>query len=234
MPGGAENRMSRPDSAEFARLLSEHRDALYRFARQMCWERSRADDVLQEAVLAAFQRFDRFQAGTNFKAWIFRFLVNTLLNENRRFRKELDTVDGTEVGETAPARGEEDSGSSWSVLSEPDKLMEQLSDPLKKALDGLSTPERMVFLLSVIENFRHKEISDLLGIPEGTAMSHLFRGKAKLREKLADYAREHGYGGGPPAGGDGESGPPDEPRSEDSRVERGRRPRKAADPPGRG
>ena len=177
---------------EFVALLSPHRDALYRFARHMCWDRNRADDVLQDALLAAFHRFDQFEPGTNFKAWIFRFLANTLLNENRKYRKEPDTVDAAEVGDAAPAAAD---SAYESVLADADRegFLEQLSDPLKRALEGLSEAERTVFLLRIVEDFSYKEISELLDIPPGTAMSHLHRGRAKLRERLADYARTHGY-----------------------------------------
>lgn len=181
---------------EFQTLLCEHRDALYRFARQMSWDRSRAEDVLQEATLSAFRAFDRFTTGTNFKAWLFRFLINTLLNENRRFRKELQSA----APEVTEQQAEQPRGAGHeSILSNPEAFFQQLPDPVKQAVDSLSAAERMVFLLRVVEDFTYKEISDLLEIPAGTAMSHLFRGREKLRRKLSDYAREHGFSVGPAA-----------------------------------
>jgi RNA polymerase sigma-70 factor (ECF subfamily) len=207
---------------EFERLLREHRDALYRFARQMSWDRGRAEDVLQEATLAAFRAFDRFRTGTNFKAWIFRFLVNTLLNENRRYRKELLTAGPSEAAEFQP----EPAGGPphESVLADPERFFQQLPDPVKHAVESLSAAERMVFLLKVVEDFNYKEISELLDIPAGTAMSHLFRGRDKLRRKLTDYAREHGFLPGPPEGGDGAAGTDRiEDRPEPGRPAAGRR-----------
>jgi RNA polymerase sigma-70 factor (ECF subfamily) len=175
---------------EFQRLLGEHRDALYRFARQMSWDRSRAEDALQDAALAAFRAFDRFQTGTNFKAWVFRFLINTLLNENRRYRRELQTAPAEAAEQQAePAR---EPGPD-SILDNSDAFLQQLTDPVKHAVESLSASERMVFLLRVVEDFSYKEIAELLEIPAGTAMSHLFRGREKLRRRLSDYARQHGF-----------------------------------------
>jgi len=178
------------DRAEFERLLREHFDALGRFVRQMCWDRSRAEDALQDAIIAAYKAFDRFERGTNFKAWIFRFVVNTLLNENRRIRKELKAHAGGDPEDAAmPAEADHDYAS---VLADPDRYFDQISDPVKKALESLSSAERMVFLLKVAEDFNYKEISDMLDMPEGTAMSHLSRGRVKLRGRLAQFAREMG------------------------------------------
>lgn len=210
-------------AAEFTRLLEEHHDALYRYARLNCWDRSRAEDVLQDAVMSAYRSFDKFQSGTNFKAWLFRFLINTLLNENRRWRKEPDTIDPADAVEAGPPAPRE-KAYDLLELDERDEFLQQLSDPIKRAVEALSAPERMVFLLRTVEDFSYKEISDLLDMPPGTAMSHLHRGRSKLRERLGDYGRTHGWGDGIDVVDDPDTDPggPADPGPSSDRAKEGR------------
>lgn len=176
---------------EFLQLLSEHRDGLYRFCMHVIWDKNSAEDVLQEAILSAYSAFDKFKHGTNFKGWMYRFLINKIFNHNKKFRKEVRfKASGHDVN-LLEALEKESAYSS--ILEDPRQVFEKLDDRVKLAVLSLSPGERMVFLLRTMDGFAYKEIADFLDIPVGTVMSHLFRARARLRESLSEYARQRGY-----------------------------------------
>lgn len=176
---------------EFLELLSQHRDSFYRFCLHVVWDRNNAEDVLQEAILSAYKNFGAFQPGTNFRAWMFSFLINKIFDSNKRFRKDLQRVmSSQELVDIAEHLQKEEAYSS--ILENPVAFFEKVDDRIKRALLSLNPAERMVFLLRSVEGFTYKEIAQFLDIPMGTVMSHLFRSRAKLRELLANYAREMG------------------------------------------
>lgn len=177
---------------EFVGLLSQHKDSLYRFCLHVIWDKNSAEDVLQEAVLSAYKNFDSFQPGTNFKAWMFSFLINKILGCNKRFKKELQQVISSQEGLDIVEHLEKEEA-YISVLENPSVFFEKMDDRIKDALLSLKPTERMVFLLRSVEGFTYKEIAQFLDLPMGTIMSHLFRSRAKLRELLADYARKMGF-----------------------------------------
>ncbi|MFQ5956776.1 MAG: RNA polymerase sigma factor [Candidatus Brocadiales bacterium] len=176
---------------EFLQLLGEHRDSLYRFCLHVIWDKNSAEDVLQDAILSAYDRFDRFKPGTNFRAWMYQFLINKIFNYNKRFRKDLQLKASWQDVNLLESLEKESAYSS--ILQDPQAFFEKLEDRVKTALLSLSSGERMVFLLRAVEGFTYKEIADFLGIPVGTVMSHLFRARSKLRESLSEYARQRGY-----------------------------------------
>lgn len=174
----------------FVRLLEEHRDALYRFAMTILWDKSKAEDAVQDAAIAAYRGFGNFTIGTNFKAWIFRYLVNTVFNLNRKAKRSLE-VSLTEAEEAAiesPERAEV----YHELLHDPEAWLEQVSDGVRRAILELTPPQRMVFLLRSVEGFTYKEIASMIGAPIGTVMSHLSRARGRLRQRLADHVSEVG------------------------------------------
>jgi len=177
--------------AEFMALLEPERDALWRFSRRMSWDSSSAEDSLQDAILVAFRKFDQFTPGTSFRAWLFRILSNTILNANGQLRRSLNRQTLTENMDLVSALEKEDAYGR--VLEDPEELLEQVSEEVRRAVKALAPAERMVFLLRAVEGFAYKEISATLEIPMGTVMSHLFRARARLREFLAEYAQESGF-----------------------------------------
>lgn len=176
---------------EFVQLLSEHRDSLYRFCTNVIWDKGSAEDVLQEAILSAYKAFDNFQPGTDFRAWMFRFVINKVFNHNKRYRKELQLQVSSEEPDLLEALEKENAYSS--ILQDPQAFFERIDDRVKTALLSLGPGERMVFLLRSVEGFTYREIASFLDIPMGTVMSHLFRSRAKLRESLSGYARQMGF-----------------------------------------
>jgi RNA polymerase sigma-70 factor (ECF subfamily) len=181
--------------AEFVALLEPERDALWRFARRMCWDKSAAEDCLQEASIIAYRKFDVFTRGTSFRAWTFRILINVILNANSQVRRSLRVrAPVSDLDLVAALEREE---AYQGVLDDPDTFLDRVSDPVRRAVKGLPAHERMVFLLRAVENFSYREIADFLSIPMGTVMSHLFRSRTRLRELLADYVRDAGFARNP-------------------------------------
>lgn len=181
-------------ASRFTALLEPHRDALWRFASRMSWEKGNAEDALQEAVMTAYRKFAVFQPGTDFKAWVFQILVNTLLNANARHRRALQ--DRAHVENLDLVQALERENAYASAMADPDRFLERVADPVRKSVNALSPHERLVFLLRSVEGFGYREIAKLLDLPMGTVMSHLFRARLRLREDLADYAREQGLARG--------------------------------------
>jgi RNA polymerase sigma-70 factor (ECF subfamily) len=135
-------------------------------------------------MLKAYRAYHQFKPGTNFRAWIFRILVNTYINKYRRKKLEPVSMDFTEM---EPLFG----GPLRSGVIE--NLTEQLSDEVKTALESMLEEYRLVFLLNVIEEFSYNEIADILGIPAGTVMSRLYRARVHMRERLTEYAQAEGF-----------------------------------------
>jgi RNA polymerase sigma-70 factor (ECF subfamily) len=178
--------------AEFEGLAGEHLDALYGAALRLTRNGRDAEDLVQDAVLRAYRFFDRFERGTNFRAWIFKILTNTFINKYRRTVKERSLVEGPEqqaVQDQVVSRDAADHA------AEPERhfLDSLVSDDVVQAVDALPVDFRMVVILADLQDFSYKEIADILDIPVGTVMSRLFRGRRLLERSLAAYAAEAGY-----------------------------------------
>ena len=167
-------------------------DALYRTALRMTRSEADAEDLVQETYIRAFRFRDQFTMGTNLKAWLFRILTNTFINSYRRRQAqpeftELDDVDEFSLYRRmtgAPA-------ASTSPDPESEFLKGVVDTEVKDALAELPEKFRSVVLLDV-EGFSYKEIAEMLGIPIGTVMSRLHRGRKFLQKRLYDLAQERG------------------------------------------
>jgi RNA polymerase sigma-70 factor (ECF subfamily) len=174
----------------FERIAFEHLDRLYGTALKMTRKPNEADDLVQETYTRAFQHFNQFQPGTNFKAWIFRILVNTYINGYRRKERAPALVDFSEMEPVY-----EEVVQQESFLNQPvDRLYELLDEEIKEALEKLPDDYRLVLLLASVEGFSYEEIAKMVGCPIGTVMSRLFRARALMRRNLAEYAKERGLG----------------------------------------
>ena len=174
---------------EFLEQIEKYRDEFYRYIYRMAWDSSAADDVFSEAVLAAYTNRAKFRPGSNFRAWMYRIITNKCYVANRytsRTGISLDADDGREFAAVAE-RPEYDN-----VLENTEEVLEECSDEILRAFKRLSEPERACLLLRSVESFSYKEISGILEIPIGTVMTHLSRGRGKLRGQLLDYAVEAG------------------------------------------
>jgi len=173
---------------EFEARLQEHMNALYRTALRMTRNEHDAEDLVQEAVLKAFRHYRQFEKGTNFKAWIFKIMTNTYINQYRKKVKEPPMTDFSNVEAVYDEISKDESQFS---LDEIELLREKLSDEVIQALDRLAPEYRLAFLLAAVEDFSYEEISKLLDCPVGTVMSRLFRARKSLREYLWNYAAQN-------------------------------------------
>ncbi len=178
------------DSESFLQQLEPLRHQLYGYACRALNRSDAVPDVLQEVALTAWREFPRFEPGTNFRAWVFRIMVNTVFNHNKRGSREQFFPEGDALEIEAVLEHE----TEWAqILNNPDRLRELLDERLASALDALGAGERQCFLLCLLQGFSYKEIGEMLDIPLGSVMSHVHRARMKLREKLASMAIERRY-----------------------------------------
>jgi RNA polymerase sigma-70 factor (ECF subfamily) len=167
-------------------------DALYRTGLRMTRSEAEAEDLVQETYIKTFRHRDQFTPGTNLKAWLFRILTNTFINQYRRKAARPETTELDDVEESILYRHMRDvSPGSASPDPEAELIDNTLSSEVKEALEALPEKFRTTVLLDV-EGFSYKEIAQMLDIPIGTVMSRLHRGRKFLQKRLYDVARDRG------------------------------------------
>jgi RNA polymerase sigma-70 factor (ECF subfamily) len=177
---------------EFEAEALRHLDALYRTALRMTRSEADAEDLVQETFIRAFRFRDQFTLGTNMKAWLFRILTNTFINTYRRKSAQPEVTDLEGVDEfSLYRRMADDRAASSSPDPEAELLNSVVDTEVTDALEELPEKFRTTVLLDV-EGFSYKEIAEMLGIPIGTVMSRLHRGRKFLQKRLYDLARERG------------------------------------------
>jgi RNA polymerase sigma-70 factor (ECF subfamily) len=177
------------DSFEQAAL--GHLDALYATGLRMTRNPGDAEDLVQDTMLTAYRFFDRFEPGTNCKAWLFKILTNTFINKYRKRVREREIKDVLVQEEDAPSLMSEDVAAA-SRDPEGQIVGPVLSDDVKQALESLPYDYRMAVVLCDLEDFAYKEIADIMDCPVGTVMSRLHRGRRLLQKQLRDYAVREG------------------------------------------
>jgi RNA polymerase sigma-70 factor (ECF subfamily) len=178
------DRQARRDQFEAEALV--HLDALYSFALKLTRSRDDAEDLVSETMLRAFDRWEQYRLGTNIRAWLFTILYHSFVSRKRR-------VDAREV----QLPDDVDGWSGYEAVGEADpegRFYDSFVDEeVTRAIDQLPDDYRSAVVLSDVQGLRYAEIAEILGIPEGTVKSRLFRGRRILQKKLIDYAREMGY-----------------------------------------
>jgi RNA polymerase sigma-70 factor, ECF subfamily len=180
------------DAAGFQALVDPHLDALRRTARRMTRDEADADDLLQESLLKAFRSIDKFEPDSNFRAWIFRILTNTFINEYRRRRRAGPEIELDESVDPA-AEQEPEVDLEAAGIEDMAGILDLVDERLKQAVLDLPDQLRIVFGLSTLEGLKYREIADILECPVGTVMSRLFRARAMLKERLQGFAEEEGF-----------------------------------------
>jgi RNA polymerase sigma factor (sigma-70 family) len=178
----------------FDRIFEEeflpHADALYTFAYHLTYDDDDANDLVQETYLKAYRFIDKYDQGTNAKAWLFKILKNAFINEYRKRSKQPTKVDYEEV---VNFHDEEDTSYS-SYLDLREEIFQSLmGDEVTSAINALPVDFRTVILLCDVEGFKYEEIAKIVNIPIGTVRSRLHRARNMLKEQLKEYARKMGY-----------------------------------------
>ncbi len=165
-------------------------DSLYNFAYRLTFDEDDANDLVQETYLKAYRFFDSYEKGTNAKAWLFRILKNSFINDFRKKSKEPSKVDYNEV---ESFYNSEDTDSDATVDLRTETVQDMIGDEVANALNALEVDFRTILILSDLEGFKYEEMAKILDIPIGTVRSRLHRARNLLKEKLKAYALKMGY-----------------------------------------
>ena len=174
-------------SSRFNVEAAPHLDALYATALRLTRHQGDAEDLVQETMMKAFRYFDKFESGTNCKAWLFKIMHNTFINRYRKAQKRAEFLiddDYRSIQERAVAP--EASEFQRGFESESEMFFNIFSDDVREALESLPVDFRTVVLLADLQDFAYKEIADIMECPIGTVMSRLYRGRRLLQQKLLD------------------------------------------------
>ena len=175
---------------DFNEEIIPHLDALYNFGLRLTSDPNDAEDLVQDTIVKAYRFFDSYEKGTNAKAWLFRILKNSYINNYRKKSKKPQEVDYDEVASFYESiRAERTETSDME-----DKMFRELiDDDISNALDQIPEDFRTVVLLCDVEDFTYEEIANMLDVPIGTIRSRLHRGRNLLKAQLMDYATKKGY-----------------------------------------
>jgi len=167
-----------------------HRSALYNYALKISGNSDDAQDLVQETYYKAYRYFDKFQTGTNSKAWMFMILKNSFINDYRKSKREPYKLDYEQIQNFY-----ENVKSDRSQTNNLDKeyFNNLIDDEMTAAIDQLPTKMREVFLLCDLDGNSYEETAELVGCPIGTVRSRLHRARHMLQEILFDYAKNKGF-----------------------------------------
>ncbi len=167
-----------------------HVDSMYNFAYRLTFDEDDAKDLVQDTYMKAYRFINSFQEGTNAKAWLYRILKNSFINDYRKKSKQPAKVDYQEVEQFYNS---EDTPSSATVDLRMETTKDMIGDEISNALNSLAVDFRTVVILCDLEGFTYEEMAKILDIPIGTVRSRLHRARNLLREKLGTYALSMGY-----------------------------------------
>ncbi|KAA3631221.1 MAG: RNA polymerase subunit sigma-24 [Calditrichaeota bacterium] len=168
-----------------------HMDALYRTALRMTKNEKDAEDLVQEAFVKAYRFWDKFEPGSNCRAWLFKIMTNIFINDYRSKSRSpmavnVDDIDDNFLYGQLAVGGKEEN-------PEQDLFNKIFDDDVKKAIENLPDDFRLVVMLSFLEGFSYQEIAEIADLQLGTVKSRLHRGRKLLQKELYDYAIKNGY-----------------------------------------
>ncbi len=174
----------------FNQEFMPHVNSMYNFAHRLTFDEDDAKDLVQDTFMKAFRFIESFEKGTNAKAWLFRILKNSFINDFRKKSKAPSKVDYQEV-ETYYNSDEVNTPITTDLRAET--VHDLIGDEISNALNSLDVDFRTVIILCDLEGFKYDEMAKILDIPIGTVRSRLHRARILLKEKLSEYAKQMGY-----------------------------------------
>lgn len=189
--------LSADDKKRFQEEALPLLDSLYGAALRMTRNPADAEDLVQEAMMRAYRAFNRFEPGTNLKAWLFRILTNAYINTYRKKQREPQKISQDEVEEFDLYRELKNHDPEWSATPENIVLDNLVDSDIIEAIDDLPEQFRLAVVLSDVEGFSYAEMAEIMDVPMGTVMSRLHRGRKALQKRLWEIARDRGIVKGP-------------------------------------
>lgn len=169
--------VSTEGDAAFERYVLPEVEVMLRVARSLTRNRADAEDLVQDTLIRAYKAIERFD-GRHPRAWLLTILRNTHINRNRRRRPELLRDPDTQLERLAQSPEDDEA-------ARPDRFVDlEFDAEVTEALERLSEPFAEVIELVDIDGLAYAEAAEVLGIPVGTVMSRLHRGRKKIREQL--------------------------------------------------
>ena len=178
------------DQASFADAAMPLMDQLFSAAMRMTRNAADAEDLVQETYMKAYRGYERFEEGTNLKAWMYRILTNSYINRYRAKQRRPDESDIADVEDMYLYRRLSGENSEIGASAEDAFLESVTDDAVKAAVEAIPENFRMAVLLADVEGFAYKEIAQILDVPIGTVMSRIHRGRKALEKQLYDFAGE--------------------------------------------
>jgi RNA polymerase sigma-70 factor, ECF subfamily len=174
----------------FEKEMMPYMEQLFNYAIYLSGDREQANDLLQDTYMKAYRFLDKFETGTNAKAWLYRIMKNTYINEYRRTHRLPEIVEYDEQisAYQMADRGSREDNDLRNMLD-----TQMFDDDIAGALAGLPEKFKSVIVMRDLEEMPYEEIAEVLEIPIGTVRSRLHRARGLLFEKLKTYAREKGY-----------------------------------------
>lgn len=170
-----------------------HSDAMYNFAYKLTFDEDDAKDLVQDAYMKAYRFVGSYEVGTNAKAWLFRILKNSFINNYRKKTKEPSKVDYQDVENYYNSASVETAEMNHTVDLRTSTMQNKIGDEVTGALNSLPVDFRTVIILCDLEGFTYEEMAVILDIPIGTVRSRLHRARGVLKEKLIEYAKQFGF-----------------------------------------
>jgi RNA polymerase sigma-70 factor, ECF subfamily len=186
------------DKARFQTEALPLLDSLYAGALRMTRNPADAEDLVQETMLRAYRSFDRFEPGTNLKAWLFRIMTNAYINTYRKKQREPQKVSQDEVEEFDLYQELKNHDPQFSSTPESIVLDQLVDTDIIEAIEDLPDQFRLAVILSDVEGFSYAEMAEIMDVPMGTVMSRLHRGRKALQKRLWELARDRGIVRGAP------------------------------------
>lgn len=176
----------------FEDLVGRHVDMVFGVAIGWCKDREEAEDLTQVAFIKAYHAFDRFEAGTNFKAWILKILRNAFLDSIR------SNASGPEIVALHRLRPDEEPEEPAAPpravdLENKEVFYDLFGDEISRLMHKLPREFQLAVVLCDVEGLTYQEIAEVLDCPAGTVRSRIHRGRAMLQDLLRDYAKKIGY-----------------------------------------